>query len=110
MSYSSVAVDNVNLWYNIVAVYDGTKQVVYVNNVAGAAAANSGNVRMASQNLRISGYTNNTYRLNGTMDDVRLYNRALSPGEVAELYATPEPATIFLLGLGSVLLIRKHKK
>ena len=37
----------------------------------------------------------------GTMDDVYIYDRALSPAEVQTLYsAVPEPSTALLLGLG----------
>jgi len=42
----------------------------------------------------------------GLIDDVRIYNHALSPAEIQEVI--PEPATVFLLGLGG-LLIRKKR-
>ena len=38
--------------------------------------------------------------LNGTLDDVYIYDRALSPAEVATLFAVPEPSTALLLGIG----------
>ena len=44
----------------------------------------------------------------GAIDDVRIYDRALSSEEVGQLYTVPEPATMILLGLGG-LLIRKRK-
>jgi hypothetical protein len=44
----------------------------------------------------------------GLIDDVRIYNRALSAAEVAQLYAIPEPATLILLGLG-VVMLRKER-
>lgn len=44
---------------------------------------------------------------NGAIDDLRIYSRALGTGDIAELI--PEPATIALLGLGGLALIRKRR-
>ena len=43
----------------------------------------------------------------GTIDDVRIYDRALSQSEIRAIMI-PEPATLFLLGLGAVILRRKR--
>ncbi|MBN2455417.1 MAG: PEP-CTERM sorting domain-containing protein [Sedimentisphaerales bacterium] len=45
---------------------------------------------------------------NGLIDDARFYNRNLDATEVTELYTIPEPATLFLLGLGTVILRKKY--
>jgi len=43
------------------------------------------------------------YNFDGKIDDLLIYNRALSPSEVQTLYsAVPEPSTALLLGLGLV--------
>lgn len=45
--------------------------------------------------------------MEGNMKDVRIYDRALSASDVAEL--VPEPATLVLLGLGGLTLIRRKR-
>jgi hypothetical protein len=42
---------------------------------------------------------------NGLIDDVRIYNRALTAGEIRTI---PEPATLLLLGLGAAI-VRKRR-
>ena len=42
---------------------------------------------------------------NGAIDDVRIYNRALSQSEVNQVYGVPEPSTLILLGIGILSLL-----
>jgi hypothetical protein len=43
---------------------------------------------------------------NGLLDDLRIYNNALSQSEISAL--VPEPVTFLLLGLGAVLLRKRR--
>jgi hypothetical protein len=78
-----------NSWHHIAAVFtnsgtiqnslfiDGVEQSL--STVQGASHAN----RMVGSNFRISGWTNNSsYKFNGLIDELRLYNRGLSASEV----------------------------
>jgi hypothetical protein len=51
-------------------------------------------------------------RFDGAIDDLRIYDRALSPTEVSTLYsAIPEPTTALLLGMGlASLAVRREKR
>jgi hypothetical protein len=49
-------------------------------------------------------------RLNGALDDFRIYNTSLTDAEVAALAAIPEPATMALMGLGSLLALLRRKR
>jgi hypothetical protein len=48
---------------------------------------NSGYADPGTTDWTIGAYYNNSYWLNGFMDEVRVYSRSLSAGDVAELYA-----------------------
>jgi hypothetical protein len=45
----------------------------------------------------------------GNVDELWIFNGTLTAGEVATLAAVPEPATLLLLGLGGLALLRKRK-
>ena len=52
------------------------------------------------------GARNDGFFFKGLIDDVRIYNRALTAEEIR---AIPEPATLLLLGLGGILLRRSKR-
>jgi len=73
-------------WIHIVGVYDGTDNVIYVNGIEEGRAASVGIRSAPSRVLNIS---NSTYALNGLIDNVMIWNRALSASEIALLYRKP---------------------
>ncbi|MEZ5551530.1 MAG: LamG-like jellyroll fold domain-containing protein [Pseudomonadales bacterium] len=86
-----------NRWLHLVGVYDGSDAVLYVNGKEVDRVAQTGNI-FSSTNVIGLGHKwrNGVYPAgslgsygysNGTLDDVRIYDRALSAGEIAELYS-----------------------
>ena len=76
-------------WHHIVVIYDSTDSSMYVDGVSATLGAedttNSGSF---SSQLKIGNSLTsqeNSY-FNGTIDDVRIYNKALSYSEVQEVY------------------------
>ena len=45
----------------------------------------------------------------GALDEVRLYDEALTEAQIEAVMAIPEPATILMLGLGGLALIRRKR-
>ena len=69
-------------WQYLTGTYDGTTAKVYVNGVLIASKAFTGNVG-DSNNWRIGSYGSSPGGFfDGTIDEVRVYNRALAPSEV----------------------------
>ena len=76
-------------WYNVILIRNGTTASFYVNGtqVGSSFIVPSGNVRSYGNAPTYIGdvYSYNNY-YNGIIDDVRIYNRALSAQEVVDLY------------------------
>lgn len=79
-----------NQWYYFTGVYDGANAYIYVNaSREGYSAALSGNVFNSDGAL----WVNYPSGMNGSLHDVRVYNRALAASEVASLYALGAPSS-----------------
>jgi hypothetical protein len=77
-------------WTHIATTYDGARQRFYVNGVLAATRAQSGPIAVGNGALRIGG--NNSFTgefYSGLIDEVRIYNRALSAAEIAAAMMTP---------------------
>ncbi|TAN34011.1 LamG domain-containing protein [Patescibacteria group bacterium] len=77
---------NANTWYHVAAVRNGDNAYVYVNGAQdGTASGLAARNAASSKNLQI-GVENGGSYFPGSLDDVRVYNRALSAAEVKQLY------------------------
>ncbi len=78
----------VNEWHHVTAVYDGSAVILYVDgNPVGSQPA-SGTIRQSSAPVYIGNKPapNTRDAFHGSIDDARIYNRALSPAEVQQLH------------------------
>jgi hypothetical protein len=69
--------------YHVVATYDGVTQRLYLNGALVASAALSGGVSATSNGLRIGSWDGAGELFNGVVDDVAVYNKALTAQQVA---------------------------
>jgi len=82
-----------NKWYHIVIVYDTTKSYLYVNNVLAITGVGQPSFSN-SYDLFFGRYDPSQldpFWFNGVLDDIRIYNRAISSDEVSALYTEPNP-------------------
>ncbi len=70
-------------WYHLVGTYDGQRMCIYVNGELAAARRRTGAINKAEGNLVIGRQVD---ALDGCVDEVRIYARALSADEVRALF------------------------
>lgn len=90
-------------WYHVVATYDGSNCRVYVNSTlakqgTGGSMSSSGYNLMIGQRNAGESPTYSDENFNGLIDDVRIYNRALSATEVTQLYNSSAFSRYFYTG------------
>ena len=79
----------IGIWTHLATTYDGEAMRLYVNGVEVASFAQSGPIKASASALRIGG--NNVWGefFDGLIDEVRVYNRALSAAEIQKDMTLP---------------------
>jgi len=78
-----------NAWTHIATTYDGANQRFYINGALVATKAQTGSIAVGNQPLRIGGNNVSGEFFRGVIDEVRIYNRALSLAEIGTDMITP---------------------
>jgi hypothetical protein len=74
------------LWHHTVVTYDGSTLRIYLDNTEVVSASRSLNTTNNGTFLIGDRVGQNTHNMNGLIDDVRVYDRALRIDEVEALY------------------------
>lgn len=89
-----------NRWYHVVMVYNGSTFFIYLNGTLVAQGGTASGIVNPINRLTIGriwlyddGWKDNWY-LNGTIDELRIYNKALTAEEISILYNAPFSGTI----------------
>ena len=78
-----------NTWSHLASTYDGTTLRLYVNGVQVASRAQTGAIATSSGTLTIGGDALYGQHFSGRIDEVRIYNSALSASEIQTDMNTP---------------------
>lgn len=73
-------------WYHVVGLYDGQVLMLYVNGKLKKSLASEGSITEYDSDLYLAKQANVGTTTPGSMDNVRIYNRALSESEILEIY------------------------
>jgi len=102
ISLDSSAVISTGSWYHVVAVHDSINKTrqIFVNGVdatggprayTGTWGSDNGLASIGGETDGAGSEANANWRFNGLIDEVRVYNRALSTEEINGYYTNPDP-------------------
>ena len=83
VSYSYTPDDK---WHHLAGTYDGKKVRFYFDGELKYTESNSGSIKIREYPVTIGGWTSQTRFINCLIDEARIYNRALSAGEIQQRY------------------------
>jgi hypothetical protein len=75
-----------NTWYNVVASWDGNQWKLFLNGKPDTSVVSTSVVPYSMRNVYVGMNDNGTEFFNGTIDDIRIFNRALSQTDIDSLY------------------------
>ena len=114
ISLHAVNTSYLHNWYHVVYTYDDHYASLYLDGALVSKCVKNFETRFLTNDSLMVGCHNekkNTRTFHGVIDDIAIYNRVLSPDEVLQLYAAPNPnksARILkwvLSGLGLMVII-----
>ena len=84
---NSVAAPSINVWHQVGATYDGANTHLFIDGAAvGSPVAVASPLDGGSGGSFLATLAGANYRLNGSLDEVAVWNRALTAAEIAALY------------------------
>ncbi|UCE73608.1 MAG: hypothetical protein JSV56_11365, partial [Methanomassiliicoccales archaeon] len=93
VNYDSFKPVSQDIWYFLACTYDGTIAKLYINGMKVDELPISGDLKYSSNPFRIGTKSNyqRIYDVNGVIDEVRVYNRALNSMEIWRVYNSVFP-------------------
>ena len=79
----------VGAWHHVVVTYNGTSLTAYLDGASLGSQNPPSTPKVALTNAVVGYYANANNAFNGLIDEVRIYNRALSASEVQDHYLNP---------------------
>lgn len=90
----STAAPTDGAWHQVIYTYDGVTDSLYLDGVVKATSTTAVHQTGAPASAFLGTYAPNAEMWNGSLDDVRVYSRALTAGEISLLAGGGSPTTI----------------
>ncbi|OHB74546.1 MAG: hypothetical protein A2Z25_02600 [Planctomycetes bacterium RBG_16_55_9] len=82
---NATAIVTTNSWRHVALMYDGSNKIIYIDGVEDARVASTGTINTSTYNFFIGENSQQRNRyLTGLVDDVRIYNKALTVDQIKE--------------------------
>lgn len=104
---ASKTVIQTGTWYHFAGTYDGSEMRLYINGNLETSTPKTGSVFNSATPLKIGRYDYFPgWVFHGSIDEVAIWNRALTASEVGQLHLTgvPEPTSVALVLTGTLVL------
>ncbi len=88
-----------NQWSLITVVYDGNQMYLYINGTLDNQTIKTGTINQTTEGLTFGShifYSYSDYWFNGKIDDIAIYNRALSQPEIIQLFTANQATDAFI--------------
>jgi hypothetical protein len=93
-----------NIWYHVAGSFDGKNLRVYINGKLSGTTPITGNILYPINEASIGCHTRTTgeisYRLNGLIDEIKVYNYALPDDSISQHYNSLKPADPLEINFG----------
>ncbi|MBI4167902.1 MAG: hypothetical protein HY515_03005 [Candidatus Aenigmarchaeota archaeon] len=81
-SHTSNSPISANTWHHVAGTYDGTNKKIYIDGVQDRSDSVSGSISSEQSNLFVGSTASLGQFMNGTIDEVRIYNYSMSAQEI----------------------------
>jgi len=75
-----------NGWHHVAATYDGVTMIVYLDGQPDGSRPASGKIDVVNSSVFLGQLADGAFPFSGDMDNVRIYNRALTAAEILQLF------------------------
>jgi prepilin-type N-terminal cleavage/methylation domain-containing protein len=83
---TSLTTPQAGIWYHLAGTYDGSVIRLYVNGIEESNRSYSGTIASSANPLTIGGRFDGSRFFKGSVDEVAIYNRALTDSEIVDRY------------------------
>jgi hypothetical protein len=85
---TSLTSPSAGVWYHLVGTWDGSLIKLYINGVLEKTGTRTGTIPSSTIPVKIGSSSSNARWFNGIIDEVNLWDRALTQEEVTEVYSS----------------------